>query len=38
MQNPIECSESTLKKENTNEILYKLIFLGAYHERRNCGN
>ncbi|CAD8060326.1 unnamed protein product [Paramecium sonneborni] len=34
---PNLCSKEQLQKENPIEILNKLIFLGGFHERRNCG-
>ncbi|CAD8058460.1 unnamed protein product [Paramecium sonneborni] len=34
---PNLCSKELLQNENYQEILNKLIFLGGFHERRNCG-
>ncbi|CAD8147126.1 unnamed protein product [Paramecium pentaurelia] len=34
---PSLCSIDQLKQDTHQEILQKLIFLGGFHERRNCG-
>ncbi|CAD8141135.1 unnamed protein product [Paramecium octaurelia] len=34
---PSLCSNEMLKKETHQEIFNKIIFLGGFHERRNCG-
>ncbi|CAK82123.1 unnamed protein product (macronuclear) [Paramecium tetraurelia] len=37
LKSPFLCSNEMLKKETHQELFNKIIFLGGFHERRNCG-